>query len=168
MVLRLKTRKSRSPPGFEAGVGNGQGKPIYDDQRLLASPAQVGAGWSSPVARQAHNLKVVGSNPTPATNSANAYSTSPAVPVGLFCVWARGGSAYVCFAPIADISSIGRPASTMSAHIPVRINKVVPLAQSETVSSNNRGSARKRSRRKTYKIRFAASNNRQIVIVTTT
>ena len=27
------------------------------------------AGWSSPVARQAHNLKVVGSNPTPATKS---------------------------------------------------------------------------------------------------
>ena len=27
----------------------------------------TGAGWSSPVARQAHNLKVVGSNPTPAT-----------------------------------------------------------------------------------------------------
>ena len=30
-----------------------------------------GAGWSSPVARQAHNLKVVGSNPTPATKSPN-------------------------------------------------------------------------------------------------
>ncbi len=27
------------------------------------------AGWSSPVARQAHNLKVLGSNPSPATNS---------------------------------------------------------------------------------------------------
>ena len=27
----------------------------------------VGAGWSSPVARQAHNLKVTGSNPVPAT-----------------------------------------------------------------------------------------------------
>ncbi len=26
------------------------------------------AGWSSSVARQAHNLKVVGSNPAPATN----------------------------------------------------------------------------------------------------
>ena len=25
------------------------------------------AGWSSPVARQAHNLKVAGSNPAPAT-----------------------------------------------------------------------------------------------------
>ena len=30
------------------------------------------AGWSSLVARQAHNLKVVGSNPTPATNDKNA------------------------------------------------------------------------------------------------
>ena len=29
--------------------------------------SRFGAGWSSPVARQAHNLKVVGSNPTPAT-----------------------------------------------------------------------------------------------------
>ena len=29
------------------------------------------AGWSSPVARQAHNLKVVGSNPAPATNKIN-------------------------------------------------------------------------------------------------
>ena len=27
----------------------------------------LGAGWSSPVARQAHNLKVTGSNPVPAT-----------------------------------------------------------------------------------------------------
>lgn len=26
------------------------------------------AGWSSLVARQSHKLKVVGSNPTPATN----------------------------------------------------------------------------------------------------
>ena len=31
-------------------------------------PNPYDAGWSSPVARQAHNLKVVGSNPTPATN----------------------------------------------------------------------------------------------------
>ena len=32
------------------------------------SLTDVGAGWSSPVARQAHNLKVAGSNPAPATN----------------------------------------------------------------------------------------------------
>ena len=45
---------------------------IYCDQGLRPSVSQfkevsLGAGWSSPVARQAHNLKVVGSNPTPAT-----------------------------------------------------------------------------------------------------
>ncbi len=31
------------------------------------------AGWSSPVARQAHNLKVLGSNPSPATNFALGF-----------------------------------------------------------------------------------------------
>ena len=34
------------------------------------------AGWSSPVARQAHNLKVVGSNPTPATTRTHSDSRS--------------------------------------------------------------------------------------------
>ncbi len=28
---------------------------------------RLDAGWSSPVARQAHNLEVAGSNPAPAT-----------------------------------------------------------------------------------------------------
>ena len=45
------------------------------DARLIPGaagvPAQTvvfgDAGWSSPVARQAHNLKVAGSNPAPAT-----------------------------------------------------------------------------------------------------
>jgi hypothetical protein len=44
-----------------------------------------GAGWSSPVARQAHNLKVTGSNPVPATKhqkpprpyAAGAFSCPP-------------------------------------------------------------------------------------------
>ena len=35
------------------------------------------AGWSSPVARQAHNLKVVGSNPTPATNILYGMNLGP-------------------------------------------------------------------------------------------
>jgi hypothetical protein len=30
---------------------------------------KINAGWSSPVARQAHNLKAAGSNPAPATKS---------------------------------------------------------------------------------------------------
>ncbi len=52
MVLRPKTRKSRSPP---------------DPPTHSHTPTHTNAGWSSPVARQAHNLKVAGSNPAPAT-----------------------------------------------------------------------------------------------------
>src|SRR5436190_12603487 len=66
MVLRLKARKSRSSPG-------------------LAGPPQrdgSDAGWSSPVARQAHNLKVEGSNPSPAT--IDAKSPAAARPPGFF------------------------------------------------------------------------------------
>ena len=43
-----------------------------------------GAGWSSPVARQAHNLKVVGSNPTPATNKINELAVLTGA---AFCIW---------------------------------------------------------------------------------
>ncbi len=39
----------------------------------------LGAGWSSPVARQAHNLKVTGSNPVPATK----FSSPPGSPAQL-------------------------------------------------------------------------------------
>ncbi len=38
-------------------------------------PANTDAGWSSLVARRAHNPKVVGSNPAPATN--NVYILNP-------------------------------------------------------------------------------------------
>ena len=37
------------------------------------------AGWSSPVARQAHNLKVAGSNPAPATNFSEETPEKPGV-----------------------------------------------------------------------------------------
>src|SRR3954452_7144888 len=60
MVLRLKAWESRSPPGLPA-------HPFF--------VCRLGAGWSSPVARQAHNLKVIGSNPIPATNAGHAAGT---------------------------------------------------------------------------------------------
>ena len=91
MVLQLKLWKSRSSPGFAAG-GRGRGviKTLFSmssrrthshvEQPLPAHagggcfylrtrlPAlMIDAGWSSPVARQAHNLKAAGSNPAPAT-----------------------------------------------------------------------------------------------------
>src|SRR5215471_2418765 len=47
----------------------------------------VTAGWSSPVARWAHNPKVAGSNPAPATNFEGPWSPTVAL---LLCT--RGGT----------------------------------------------------------------------------
>jgi hypothetical protein len=74
MVLRLKARESRSPPGPHVGSKRTQRahpKPNPSNTPLPSSATKpqthhTPAGWSSPVARQAHNLKVTGSNPVPA------------------------------------------------------------------------------------------------------
>ena len=42
------------------------------------------AGWSSPVAREAHNLEVTGSNPVPAIKQ-----KAQGIPPGLFCLEPR-------------------------------------------------------------------------------
>ena len=47
----------------------------------------LGAGWSSPVARQAHNLKVVGSNPTPATKIKNSLRKAGAFLISIEPKW---------------------------------------------------------------------------------
>lgn len=73
MVLLPKQWKSRSSPGIEAGA-----HPFTMSNTPSAQKGDTGvAGWSSPVARQAHNLKVTGSNPVPATNN---YATAPSHP----------------------------------------------------------------------------------------
>ena len=92
MVLVPKHWKSRSSPGIIAdGLGTNpftiskKPLPVHTARRLfrLWIPSRRhtygAAGWSSPVARQAHNLKVVGSNPTPATktNKGSANRQSP-------------------------------------------------------------------------------------------
>ena len=48
-----------------------------------------GAGWSSPVARQAHNLKVTGSNPVPATSTIRSPFHSRTIALIIHCVAAR-------------------------------------------------------------------------------
>ena len=83
MVLCLKARESRPLPGlpsayvytlrFQAGSVLAPATystmvPSFRLERAHAPTRNViTAGWSSPVARQAHNLKVAGSNPAPAT-----------------------------------------------------------------------------------------------------
>ena len=87
MVLSLKTWESRSLPGQ---LRTGRLRDAKQMNRGLVPAPRLSAGWSSPVARQAHNLKVVGSNPTPATNirplsrrlSGRLYFRLPAVVCG--------------------------------------------------------------------------------------
>src|SRR5947209_9318044 len=78
MVLLLKQWKSRSSPGFETGASKNPFPMLKMPlSSYLAAAFLFGvtgdAGWSSPVARQAHNLKVAGSNPAPATNNSAAF-----------------------------------------------------------------------------------------------
>ena len=56
---------------------------------LTKLSAPKDAGWSSPVARQAHNLKVVGSNPTPATKFLNIYQILSGTKAILFALFAH-------------------------------------------------------------------------------
>ena len=94
MVLCLKTRESRSLPGLLRTI------PLHAFAALSSAAFPFGhkaeaiaAGWSSPVARQAHNLKVTGSNPVPATKTKPVGSVTQARFGGLFRVQARSGSA---------------------------------------------------------------------------
>jgi hypothetical protein len=81
--LRLGRNRAAPAKGdFVAHFADFTGLPAFQSRHPIAtypSPAELagifafGAGWSSPVARQAHNLKVVGSNPTPATKQTPAF-----------------------------------------------------------------------------------------------
>ncbi len=131
MVLRLKTRESRSLPGLlnathllkSQTLGTGRYQRPHPKRpfavlkltrhpsrsqstRVRAAPADpqkakafedrqsknnralalrsllINAGWSSPVARQAHNLKAAGSNPAPATRKFQGYRDFIGLPSG--------------------------------------------------------------------------------------
>ena len=111
MVLCLKTWESRSPPGLQR---TDIGQPTTDNRRRQvrrrpppsSSPTGTrsrtafcppssdlgppnAAGWSSPVARQAHNLKAAGSNPAPATSHKHP---SAGVIGGGRCCWPQSRS----------------------------------------------------------------------------
>ena len=96
MVLPLKRWKSRASPGIKAGALRVNpftcqgllGQTLKGPFAALfvfypSKPVFGDAGWSSPVARQAHNLKVAGSNPAPATKE------GPGFPGLFLCAFAR-------------------------------------------------------------------------------
>src|SRR5271154_3016282 len=82
MVLCLETWESRSSPGLQSTEplqARSQKLEARTASLLVSSlwflpsarSSRAAAGWSSPVARQAHNLKAAGSNPAPATKLSN-------------------------------------------------------------------------------------------------
>ena len=86
-----RARRS-SPAGRSTGSPRRPTAAIHE--RIPApscGPTWAVTGWSGPVARQAHNLKVTGSNPVPASNppQTNAETPLPHSPrAGAFGVWA--------------------------------------------------------------------------------
>ena len=58
----------------------------FAQPRQIPKGFALDAGWSSPVARQAHNLKAAGSNPAPATKHIAR------IQAGFFCLITRRGS----------------------------------------------------------------------------
>jgi hypothetical protein len=109
MVLRLKAWESRSPPILVNQTS------LYRDLICIigtfAFLLALGAGWSSPVARQAHNLKVVGSNPTPAT----IRHESPAV----------NSAGLSCFISIFAMSHLIHRATDLSPKFPPSLHGVL-------------------------------------------
>jgi len=77
------------------------------------------AGWSSPVARQAHNLKVTGSNPVPATSFTERRNRSRSASARRRSQASSRPVANVIIAAILPISSISKPGSP-GQHAPHR------------------------------------------------
>ena len=66
------TASARSPSQEASGRDRSASSGVRRDcfgTGFLKAAQRFNAGWSSPVARQAHNLKVIGSNPIPATKT---------------------------------------------------------------------------------------------------
>ena len=110
MVLRLKTWESRSPPDLKRDSSL---KTIAKPRSPIAlgAPAphmvQSVAGWSSPVARQAHNLKAAGSNPAPATKNLQHGSKTCAPPASGALDVQTAGQQQVNAPPRAGVNAVG-------------------------------------------------------------
>src|SRR5690349_10544190 len=97
MVLHLKVWESRTLPGLPSSEEKAFNR-IHESKYRSAGGSQIAgvaisAGWSSLVARQAHNLKVIGSNPIPATTD----GLTPRPKAGALAILASGSAnARIC------------------------------------------------------------------------
>ena len=141
-----KTWESRSPPGPPTTLHNRLEPPVpscHAGHTVPHMPIQhPDAGWSSPVARQAHNLKVAGSNPAPATKSIKGL---PAIGGSCLC---SPGSTWVAGAEdIADPprwpfwSNTGRRQRYHAAHSPAAAPRSIPSGARGTWGQRGRSVA---------------------------
>ena len=70
-ALPAESTHTPTPKPSSPTAGQGPAPKLIPWPCAKPLPRLSTAGWSSPVARQAHNLKVVGSNPTPASRKLN-------------------------------------------------------------------------------------------------
>ena len=77
----IPSPRSRAPGAVRSPAVRARRYPLTP--RTAPPDTTITAGWSSPVARQAHNLKVVGSNPTPATKIQEQYQPDSPPRAGL-------------------------------------------------------------------------------------
>jgi hypothetical protein len=153
MVLRLKAWESRSSPGFLSSKNSSSSKPSSQchtsrndstgtKPKAIVPGKRASAGWSSPVARQAHNLKVAGSNPAPATTFTERRNPSGTAvsPEAAFLV--SGLSASETILAISPTSSTVNPSSrgymmTRSIGLPPRLVPFVSLDHVRYLASDD-------------------------------
>ena len=130
MVLHLKMWESRSPPNL---VRNTKPVSLNDDPRKPhLRGREIGAGWSSPVARQAHNLKVTGSNPVPATKLPSNIKTLRCFQRGVFCYPRAGSTIGQQNDPSCDAESSGQCQS------PTETTSIIAIAAAHPVQGARR------------------------------
>jgi hypothetical protein len=143
LVHTARTQRALPGVAFQGSLRDERSKPreqrrpfIHRPRHFHEGKATVNAGWSSPVARQAHNLKVIGSNPIPATKFGPYRSRSENGPLeaGHFCF---GGAVRECHglrripcgclrwlsvaptAPNSDVAAIAISTTAIECTVPV-------------------------------------------------
>ncbi len=128
MVLCLKTRESRSLPGLPSA------QDLFRDD-VKSQTHGFAAGWSSPVARQAHNLKVVGSNPAPATKSKSrprkgtAFCFGPSIGGALSFSWCCPGVSGRTTAALGLCRSTRTQGSGLKTALTIQEDADAPVAE---------------------------------------